>query len=119
MGSDSAILTAAAKLDLHGRTGAVAVDMESHAVGRVARDAGLPFLVVRVIADTQARSLPSWIMDGVDDAGHARPWAMAGRLLGSPGSLPALIGLGRDNAKAMACLRRVALIAGPGLAFLG
>lgn len=39
-------------------SGAVAVDMESAAVARVAADAGLPFLAIRVIVDTAGEDLP-------------------------------------------------------------
>jgi adenosylhomocysteine nucleosidase len=46
------------KARLFRETGAVAVDMESAAVGVVASLHGLPFMVLRVIADTAADSLP-------------------------------------------------------------
>ena len=45
-GRDGAIVTVAEKALLHARHGAAAVDMESHAVARVAARAGLPFAAV-------------------------------------------------------------------------
>ena len=48
------------RLRLHEATGAVAVDMESHALGREARNLGVPFACLRVISDDiHATSLPS------------------------------------------------------------
>ena len=47
------------KAELAAESGAVAVDMESAAVGRVARERGLPFLCVKAILDTPDRPLAS------------------------------------------------------------
>lgn len=48
------------RLKLHAETGAVAVDMESHALGLAARQRGIPFACLRVISDDiHAASLPA------------------------------------------------------------
>ncbi|MFQ5764753.1 MAG: nucleoside phosphorylase, partial [Rhodospirillales bacterium] len=57
-GADGVVATADAKRALARKTSAVAVDMESHAAATVAAESGVPFLVVRVIADPLERPIP-------------------------------------------------------------
>lgn len=53
------VLTCAFQKHMLGkRTGAVAVDMESGAIGQVAQQHGLPFLIVRAISDGVNEDLP-------------------------------------------------------------
>jgi adenosylhomocysteine nucleosidase len=53
------VLTHASQKQILGkRTGAVAVDMESGAIGQVAQQHGLPFLIVRAISDGVNEDLP-------------------------------------------------------------
>jgi adenosylhomocysteine nucleosidase len=114
VGSDVVIEGVAGKRRLHEDTGAVAVDMESHAVALVAKEAGVPFLVLRAISDPAGGTIPPAAMAGVDAKGGSRSWAVLVKLLGRPRDLPALLRLRRDSATAKATLRRVAVIAGPG-----
>lgn len=94
---------------------AAAVDMESATVGRLAAAAGLPFAVVRVIADPASRSLPPAALAGMGPEGQVRPLAVLAELLRHPGQFPALLGLARDTAAAMAALRRAAALIAPEL----
>ena len=55
VGSDRAVASVAGKAALRASSGAGAVDMESHAVAAAAVAAGLPFLVIRAIADPAGR----------------------------------------------------------------
>lgn len=112
-GADGVIATTDAKRALAEETSAVAVDMESHAAAAVAAEAGMPFLVVRVIADPLERPIPAWLpgrltADGAPDYG-----AVIAGLARRPWDMPVLIGLARDNARALARLRRVASLLGP------
>jgi adenosylhomocysteine nucleosidase len=54
------------------RTAAVAADMESAAIARAAAQAGMPFIVIRVIVDEAADTLPTDIAAWVDGQGRTR-----------------------------------------------
>jgi hopanoid-associated phosphorylase len=115
-GSEQVVATVAAKRSLRAATGAAAVDMESHAVAAVARAAGLPFLVLRAIADPHDRALPQTALEVVRPDGHVRVRGVLGGVIRQPGQLLALFRLGRDSAAALATLRRAARLAGRTLA---
>ncbi len=72
------------KHQLKAVTGAVAVDMESAAIGGVAQDHGLPFLIVRTISDGVNEDLPvdfnlflkpsGWLSGVLHILSHPRSW---------------------------------------------
>jgi adenosylhomocysteine nucleosidase len=74
------------KRALAAETGAIAVDMESAALAKVARDAAVPFAVVRAVSDRRDEDLPldfnlflrptGWIAGGI--ACLLRPSSLAG-----------------------------------------
>ena len=103
------------KRELYERWQAAAVDMESAGVARVADDAGVPWLVLRAVADTADRELPMAVTRVSDDSGRLRLGAVFG-LVFRPSLWPALIALGRANAAAGRSMRRVWAAAGPDLA---
>lgn len=117
-GVEAPVLTAASKKSMFAATGAVAADMESLAVAEAAREARLPFLAVRAIADPADRDVPGWALSGVRPDGRTRPFKVMARFLIRPWELPALIALARDAEAAFDALRRVAdlraLLAAPG-----
>jgi hopanoid-associated phosphorylase len=117
-GADVTVGTPEEKRRLHEKTGAIAVDMESPAVAATARQFNLPFLAVRVIADTADRRVPAWLSRVIDEAGAVKPGAFCAGLLKRPGDLAAIVRLARANRRALASLRRVAALLGPGLGFL-
>src|SRR5262249_41292847 len=57
-GSDAPVADPIAKRELHYRTGAIVVDMESHLAARIAAAHGLPFTACRVVLDPAHRNLP-------------------------------------------------------------
>ena len=116
-GSEHLLVTSAAKRALFAATGALAVDMESHAVAEAAHRAGLPFVVLRAIADPADQALPRAATMALGPGGEVRLLALARALVERPGELSALLRLGRQSRRALAALRRVVLLAGPGLGF--
>ncbi len=118
-GVDAMVATAAAKVALSVKLGAVACDMESHAVARVADEAGVPFVVLRAISDPYTHDVPRWVLRCLTPEGHVRYGRLAGALARRPWAVPKLMALGRDSKKAFDTLRRVARLAGPGLGFQG
>ncbi|MGI9508756.1 MAG: nucleoside phosphorylase [Geminicoccaceae bacterium] len=116
-GSDDLVATPDAKAALYRESGAAAVDMESHAVGEVAKAAKLPFVVVRVIADTHDEAIPEAARHGLGPEGQIKPLAVLMELMRRPKETSSLIRLGRESGKALGALRRVANLA-PDLAFV-
>lgn len=102
--------------------GAVAVDMESGAIAQVASQAGLPFIVVRVIVDTAADELPAAVI-AASAGGRLRVGRLIAGLAHAPADLGALIRLSvryRIARRVLASVAaadspaRRALTAGPG-----
>lgn len=95
------------------RLGAATTDMESHAVALAAREAGLPFAVLRVVSDTADQAIPPVALAGMRADGRTDALAVAGALLRAPGQLPALLRTGREFGRAMRRLHEVRAAAGP------
>ncbi len=109
LSSATPVAAAARKAQLFGATHAVAVDMESAAVAEVAAQHGLPFLVLRVVLDTAADSLPESILRAFDPAaarsGRSRAWLLLVALLTRPTDLAALLRLAGQYRRAQRTLR--------------
>jgi adenosylhomocysteine nucleosidase len=116
-GSEHIVATPEAKRALAAQTGALAVDMESGAVAEVAARVGVPFLVLRAVADDSDQAIPSTALGAIDAQGDIRHLALLGRLIGRPWEIFPLLALGRSSARGLASLRRVAALA-PGLGFV-
>jgi adenosylhomocysteine nucleosidase len=111
---DGAVLSAPAAVDaadrkaeLFQRTGAVAVDMESAAIARVASERHLPFIAVRVIVDTAGDSVPRAVV-AASTAGEVNLARLIGGLLRAPSQIPPLIRLAQRYAAAKRSLRGIA-----------
>lgn len=112
--SDGDLLTVAAALHsredkkaAHAAVGAVAVDMESAAIGAVALRAGVPFAVARVIVDGATDALPRDAEAWVDEQGAQRLAPLLRAVL-TPAEWPVLATLGRRFAVARRTLERFA-----------
>ena len=116
-GTDWLISSPMEKQKMHNLTGAVACDMESHAVARLAALNGVPFSIIRVVADPFDRVVPEWIIRCLNPSGGVQFGRLFLELVGRPLSLVELVGLSKDTKKAFNSLRRVALHLGPRLLF--
>lgn len=110
--STELICEAREKTRLFRQTGAVAVDMESAAVGVVANLHALPFMVLRVIADTAEDALPSVLRSIVGTDMGAASWLSWLPMLGAPTAWPGLVRMGRRYQRARGMLRECASLAG-------
>ena len=88
------------------KTGAVAVDMESHIVASVGAAHGLPVAAVRVVTDPAERALPAAAVAAMRPNGTADIGAMVRSVLRRPRELPALFRTALDARAARATLMR-------------
>lgn len=98
------VVTQAQKDALHGKTGALAVDMESHIAAAQAAARGLPFTVCRAVVDPAWRTLPPAATAGLRDDGTTALWPILRELARAPNQLPAMIRLAFDAKAARASL---------------
>lgn len=102
------VASSAEKLLIYQQTGAIALDMESGAIAQVATQAGVPFLVVRAIADPVAMNLPSAVVLALDADGQIKLSKLFRHLFLNPWELPDLIRLGLHFSAAKRTLGLVA-----------
>jgi hopanoid-associated phosphorylase len=103
------------KRTLHLKTGAIAVDMESHVVADVAAEHGLPMAAIRVVTDPAVRAVPAAALTAMRPNGTIDLVAMARSLLRKPRELSALLRTALDAQAARAALQRGRELLGPGL----
>ncbi|HQT64582.1 MAG: hypothetical protein B7Z75_05590 [Acidocella sp. 20-57-95] len=99
-------VTAAQKAQLFNATQADAIDLESGAVARIAREAGRPFAVLRAVADPASRTLPPAALIALNQGGEIQLAAIFASVLRQPTQIPALLALASDAAKARKNLLR-------------
>jgi adenosylhomocysteine nucleosidase len=85
-------------------TGALAVDLESDVVARIASAAGIPFVVVRTIADTAYRALPPAALIPLAEDGTPNLARVLGSVLRQPRQVRALFALARETRTALDAL---------------
>jgi len=89
--SDEIVATRADKAALHARTGAGAVDMESHLVAAAAARLGVPFAVLRSVSDPADHTLSDAAQAGYAADGKPDIAAVLIALLARPREFPSLV----------------------------
>ena len=101
------------KRALYLKTGAIAVDMESHIVAAVALSHQIPVAAIRVITDPAKRALPKSAVTAMRANGTTDIVAMLRSVLSRPRELPALFRTALDARAARATLVRGRNLLGP------
>jgi len=117
VGVDTPVSHPDKKRALYTATGAVAADMESHIVARVASRHRLPFAAFRVVADPVGRALPHAALVGMKADGSVDLAAVLRSLAKRPNQLPSLLRLATDTRTAFAALFSGRQMLGPAFGF--
>jgi adenosylhomocysteine nucleosidase len=112
-GVDDPIAEPTIKRELHRRTGAAAVDMESHVVAKLAAEHRLAFAAVRVIVDPAERAIPPAALVGMNDDGRTNVPAILRELIARPSQLVHLARIAVDAFIARSEMLRVRQLLGP------
>jgi adenosylhomocysteine nucleosidase len=107
LAGDALIQTAAAKASVFAATGAALVDLETGALAAWTSAAGLPYAVLRAVADPAGFDLPPVAAVPLR-AGRPDALAVAANLLRHPGQWPALPSLARASEAAFRALEGAA-----------
>lgn len=106
LGVDQPVMGPIGKLRKFHRTGAVAVDMESHIAADVATANGLPFAVFRVVADPAHQRVPRAALHGMRADGTLDRLAVMRAMLRAPAEIAGLVAVARHTAVARLALTR-------------
>jgi adenosylhomocysteine nucleosidase len=104
LGAETALATEADKRRAWQETGAIAVDLESVVVARAGAALGIPFIVLRAIADTAARDLPPAALVPLKADGNPDIGQVLASVMRRPHQLPSLLGVAREARQALAAL---------------
>jgi adenosylhomocysteine nucleosidase len=113
--AEQPVATAAEKTALRGQTAAIAVDLESYAVARLARWFGAPFAVVRAVSDAADRALPHAAKVGLGADGRPAIGPVLASLRSNPWQIGALIRTALEAEDGFHALERARAALGPRL----
>jgi adenosylhomocysteine nucleosidase len=116
-GANNVVRSPREKFALYDRTGAAAVDMESHIAAEIAAEHRIPFAACRVILDAAHRKLPPAATLGLRLDGTPNVPAVMRSLLRKPRQLPDLVRVAMDHHIAGRALRSGRKQLGVGLGF--
>ena len=106
VGAEEVILEPRDKIALYRKTGATAVDMESHIAAAYAASVGLPFAALRVINDPASRALPALALNALKPNGDVDPLKVLRGVALKPSVIPSLMRCAHDFNQALSTLRR-------------
>ncbi len=106
LGLDRMLSSPQEKAGARARSGALAIDMESHHVARAAAERGLPFVAVRAISDQADEALPAIMASFVDGDGQTKMSAVLAALILRRVKLGELLQAGRASKRAHQALLR-------------
>jgi adenosylhomocysteine nucleosidase len=109
--STKVLRTPIEKQTLAERTFAMAADMESAATAKLAHEHGLPFVAVRVIADSSSTYIPETVLNALDSDGRIDLRKLLTNLILVPGDWPKIIRLGTEFRAARQTLKQAAKLA--------
>lgn len=116
VGAARPVASVAEKAELARQTGAVAVDMESHVVARLAWTYRAPFVVVRGVSDGARHALPHAAQVGLGPDGRPAAGAVLASLRANPWQIGALIRTALEAEDGFHALERARQSLGPRLA---
>jgi adenosylhomocysteine nucleosidase len=114
-GVDAPIAYSSEKIRLHSRTGATAVDMESHIAAKIAALHNIPFAICRAVIDPADRDLPPAAVVGLRHDGTPDVLAISRSIMRQPNQVPALVRTAIDAWTARKALRWGRHLLGVGL----
>jgi adenosylhomocysteine nucleosidase len=103
-GAGSILATQTEKSRAWAATRALVVDLESEIVARTATALGIPFVVLRTVADTARRNLPPASLIPLDRKGKPYLSKVFAEVLRRPSQLPEMIGLAQETRIALSAL---------------
>jgi adenosylhomocysteine nucleosidase len=112
--AEQVVSSVAEKAELR-RAGALAVDLESYTVARLARWFGVPFAVVRAVSDAAGRALPHAAQVGLGPDGRPAIGAVLASLRSNPWQIGALIKTALEAEDGFHALERARAALGPRL----
>lgn len=96
VGVELPIAALARRSELHLRSGALAADMESHLIARLAAANSMRFVALRVIIDAAGRNIPPTALACISPDGATSRWRVSRLLLGRPWDALDMIRLSAD-----------------------
>ncbi len=96
LASEAVVASIAGKAERWQGTNAEAVDLESGAVAEAARQASVPYAVLRAVCDPAGRALPPAAVGALNSSGGVGVFRLAASLILQPWQIGVLLALSRD-----------------------